>query len=118
VRYARVAQDLLYERYALNSLCGVVASWRFGVPLLLEVNGPWHDHSPFVKPLLFQRLARRLQRWVCSNSNHTMVVTAALKRLLVEEGVPEWKLTVMHNAVDPLAFNPGYRARKCAGDMA
>jgi glycosyltransferase involved in cell wall biosynthesis len=34
------------------------------------------------------------------------VVTAALKQLLVEEGVPERKLTVMHNAVDPLVFNP------------
>jgi glycosyltransferase involved in cell wall biosynthesis len=33
-------------------------------------------------------------------------VTAALKRLLVEGGVPESQLTVIHNAVDPLIFHP------------
>ena len=98
--------DLIYERYALNSFCGVLASRRFGVPLLLEVNGPWHDHSATLKPLRLQRLARRLQRWVCANSTHTIVVTGALKQLLVHEGVPERQMTVMHNAVDPLVFHP------------
>jgi glycosyltransferase involved in cell wall biosynthesis len=98
--------DLIYERYALNSVCGVLANRRFGVPLLLEVNAPWRDHSLTSKPLRLQRLARRLQRWVCANSTHTIVVTAALKRLLVQEGVPERQMTVMHNAVDPRVFHP------------
>jgi glycosyltransferase involved in cell wall biosynthesis len=98
--------DLIYERYALNSVCGVLASRRCGVPLVLEVNGPWQDHSVNAKPLRLDRLARRLQRWVCSNSAHTIVVTAALKRLLVQEGVPERQITVMHNAVDSCVFHP------------
>jgi glycosyltransferase involved in cell wall biosynthesis len=98
--------ELIYERYAPNTFCGVLASRRVGVPLLLEINAPWIEHSPSGEPPHFQQLARRLERWVCSNSTHTIAVTAALKQLLVEDGVPERQVTVMHNAVDPLIFHP------------
>jgi glycosyltransferase involved in cell wall biosynthesis len=98
--------DLIYERYAPNALCGVLAGRRFGVPVLLEVNAPWHDQWPSGQAPHFGRLARRLERWICSNSTHTLAVTAALKRRLVEEGVPARRVTVMHNAVDPLFFHP------------
>jgi glycosyltransferase involved in cell wall biosynthesis len=98
--------DLIYERYAPNAFCGVLAARRFGVPVLLEVNAPWRDHSPTGEAPRFRRLARRLERWICANSTRTIPVTAALRRLLVEEGVPESRLTVMHNAVDPLVFHP------------
>ena len=109
-RLARVLRrqgaDLIYERYALNTFCGALASRRFGVPLLLEVNAPWDHHLPTSGQVRFRRLARRLERWICSNSTHVIAVTAALKRFLVEEGVPESKVTVMHNAVDPVVFHP------------
>ena len=32
--------DLIYERYSLNTFCGIWASKRFGIPLILEVNAP------------------------------------------------------------------------------
>lgn len=98
--------DLIYERYAPNTFCGVLASRRFGVPLLLEINAPWRDQLPPGGALGFERLARRLERWVCSNSTRTIAVSAALKQHLTEEGVPEPQITVMHNAVDPDAFKP------------
>jgi glycosyltransferase involved in cell wall biosynthesis len=98
--------DLIYERYALNTFCGVLASRRFGVPLLLEVNAPWPDQLPSLAPLRFRRLARRLERWVCSNSTRTIAVSDSLRRFLTCEGAPEDRLTVMHNAVDPVVFNP------------
>ena len=104
--------DLIYERYALNTFCGALASRRFGVPLLLEVNAPWPDQSPSLGPIRFRRLARRLEHWVCSNSAHTIAVTAALKDLLVEAGVPERQVTVMHNAVDPVVFDPAVSGQK------
>jgi glycosyltransferase involved in cell wall biosynthesis len=103
--------DLIYERYAPNTVCGVLASRRFGIPLLLEINAPWHDHSPSGEAPRFGQLARRLERWVCSNSRQTIAVTTALKQRLVEDGVPERQLTVMHNAVDPVLFD-----RKVSGE--
>jgi glycosyltransferase involved in cell wall biosynthesis len=98
--------DLIYERYAPFTFCGVLAARRFGVPLLLEINAPWREHSPSEVPPLLRRLARRLECWICSNSTHTFAVTVALKRLIVEEGVPERQVSVMHNAVDPRVFHP------------
>jgi glycosyltransferase involved in cell wall biosynthesis len=98
--------DLIYERYALNTVCGALASRRFGVPMLLEVNAPWPDQLPSLAPLRFRRFARNLERWICSNSTQTIAVSEALRRLLIREGAPEDRLTVMHNAVDPVIFNP------------
>jgi glycosyltransferase involved in cell wall biosynthesis len=98
--------DLIYERYGLNTFCGVLASRRFGVPLLLEVNAPWRDQLPSSGPLRFRRLARRLERWICSHSTRTIAVSEALRQLLVSEGVPDGPLAVMHNAVDSVLFNP------------
>ena len=34
--------DLIYERYALNTVCGILAGRRFGIPLVLEVHGVTH----------------------------------------------------------------------------
>jgi Glycosyltransferase Family 4 len=95
--------DLIYERYAPNACCGVLASRRFGVPLLLEINAPWHDHLPSGQPPRFRQIARRLERWVCSNSSRTIAVSATLKEHLVEQGVPERQVTA-------------FRGKRCAGD--
>jgi glycosyltransferase involved in cell wall biosynthesis len=97
--------DLIYERYALNTFCGVLASRRFGVPLLLEVNAPWPDQLPSLAPLRLRGLARRLERWICSNSTRTIAVSEALRHLLIQEGAPEDRVTVMHNAVDSAVFD-------------
>ena len=102
----RQKPDLIYERYAPNTFCGVLAGHRFDIPLLLEINAPWHDHAPSGEAPRFRQLARRLERWVCSNSVQTIAVSAALKQRLVDDGVPERQVTVMHNAVDPAVFHP------------
>jgi glycosyltransferase involved in cell wall biosynthesis len=108
----RQGADLIYERYALNTFCGALASRRFGVPLLLEVNAPWEHHPPAAGQVRFRGLARRLERWLCSNSTHVIAVSAALKRELVERGVPERQVSVLHNAVDPVAFHPDVSGRE------
>jgi glycosyltransferase involved in cell wall biosynthesis len=98
--------DLIYERYAPNTFCSVLAGRRFGVPVLLEINAPWDDHSPSGEAPRFRQLSRRVERWVCSKSVRTIAVSAALKQRLVEDGVPERQVMVMHNAVDPVLFHP------------
>lgn len=111
----RQRPDLIYERYAPNTCCGVFAGRRFGIPVLLEINAPWHDHLPSGEAPRFQRLARRLERWVCSTSTSTIAVSAALKRHLVESGVPERQVTVIHNATDPARFHPGVSGAEVRG---
>lgn len=97
---------LIYERYALNTLCGIWASRRFGIPLFLEVNAPLYFEQSQLGQLTFKALARRTERWVCSHSTRTLVVSGVMRDMLAEEGIPKVHMLVMSNGVDPREFNP------------
>lgn len=98
--------DLIYERYALNTFCGIWASRRFGIPLILEVNAPLYYEQAKLGQLVFRRFARFSERWICSNSTSTIVVSHVMKDCLMRNGVCDQKLTVIHNGIDPNKFYP------------
>jgi len=97
--------DMIYERYSLNTFCGVWASRRFGIPIILEVNAPLYYEQLNLGRLAFRRLAWFSERWICSNSTWTIAVTTVLKQMLQDEGIKPGKVVVMHNGIDPLLFN-------------
>lgn len=99
--------DLIYERYALNTFCGIWASRRFGIPLALEVNSPLYYEQDKLGKLTFKRLARFSERWICSHSVLTLVVSNVLRKFLQEEGVPNANMVVMPNGIDLHRFHPG-----------
>lgn len=99
--------DLLYERYSLNTFCGLWASRRFRIPCVLEVNAPLYHEESTLGRLAFRRLARFSERWICSHSTLTFVVSQVMKDMLIEEGVPAHKLIVVPNGIDPHKFHPG-----------
>lgn len=103
----RQRPDMMYERYALNTMCGILASRRFGVPLLLEVNAPLAREQEALGALVFKRLARGTERWICAHSTRTIAVSGVLRDLLIEAGVPAGRLVVMPNGIDPGEFHPG-----------
>lgn len=106
-RIASMNPDMIYERYALNMFCGILASRRFGIPLVLEVNAPLYYEQKHLGKLTFKRVARYLERWICSNSARTYVVSESMKRILVQEGgIPESHIVVMPNGIDPESFSP------------
>jgi len=98
--------DLIYERYSLNTVCGVLAARHLGVPIILEVNAPLAQEQEQLGRLTFRALARASERWICSNSTRTIAVTGVLKDVLVREGVPSEQVVVMTNGVDHDTFNP------------
>jgi glycosyltransferase involved in cell wall biosynthesis len=98
--------DLIYERYSLNTVCGVLAGRRFGIPFVLEVNSPLCYEQSLLGALTFRRLARRIERWICSHSTRTIVVSAVMRNMLVDDGVAAANLVVMPNGVDPKQFSP------------
>lgn len=97
---------LIYERYALNTFCGIWASRRFGVPLVLEVNAPLRYEQEKLGKLVFKRLARFSERWICSHSTRTLVVSGVMRDMLAEQGVPQSHMTVMPNGIDTRQFHP------------
>ena len=71
VTYARVARaiarfrpDVIYERYALFNLGGVIAARRHRIPLVLEVNAPYALARRKYSGLKLGRLADRCERFV------------------------------------------------------
>ena len=99
------APDLIYERYSLNTFCGIWASRHFRVPIVLEVNSPlFYERS--VENLTFKRLLQSSERWICSNSTWTIVVSKAMKDFLTQQGVPGHKIIVMSNGIDSREFHP------------
>ena len=111
VTLARIIKDekpaFIYERYSLNTFCGVLAGRRFGIPVVLEVNAPLYREQMMLGQLFFKSITRFLERWICSNSTFTITVSEVMKGILSEEGVPSERITVMHNGVDPEKFHPG-----------
>ena len=98
--------DVLYERYSLNTFCGIWLARRTGVPMILEVNAPLAQEQEKLGKLAFRRLAKFSERWICTNSTRTIVVSGVLKELLVAQGVPRDRMVVVTNGVDPRRFRP------------
>jgi glycosyltransferase involved in cell wall biosynthesis len=99
--------DLIYERYALNTFCGIWASRQFGIPLILEVNAPLFYEQASLGRLVFRRFARFAERWICSNSTRTIVVSHVMKEFLTRNGVCGERIAVIPNGIDPYKFHPG-----------
>ena len=98
--------DFIYERYSLNTFCGSLVSKRLRIPLILEVNAPLCFEQNMLGKLVFKRLAKLTERWICSNSTWTVAVTNVLKQFLINNNVPVNKIITMHNGINPKIFNP------------
>jgi glycosyltransferase involved in cell wall biosynthesis len=105
-RVLKSRPHVIYERYALNTFCGVLVGRFFGIPHILEVNAPLLLEHKQLGKLAFKWVAAWSERWICSNSTRTIVVTTAMKEILEQEGVPAGKITVMTNGINPDEFHP------------
>jgi glycosyltransferase involved in cell wall biosynthesis len=92
--------DLLYERYSLFNLSGVVVAKLHRIPLVLEVNAPLAFEKENYEKLALRRLAYGLERWICSHATRTLVVSTPMKRILERQGVPGKRLVVVPNGVN------------------
>jgi glycosyltransferase involved in cell wall biosynthesis len=101
----RFRPDFIYERYALYNAAGVLAGRRFRLPVILEVNAPLALEQAQEGKLGFRRLARRVERWICANATITLCVSTPLKQILASMGVPESRMKVMPNGVNPDEFH-------------
>jgi len=93
--------DFIYERYALGNFAGVLAARMSRLPVLLEVNSPLALEMRETGRLRFGWLARASERFILKWSTHVLVVSAALKKIYVDQGVAPERLVVIHNGIDP-----------------
>lgn len=92
--------DAIYERYNLFFLAGVWSARLFGLPLLLEVNGPLYEERCEHGGLALQRLARWSQRYVWRRASYVLPVTRVLASFAERAGVPSERITVVPNGIN------------------
>jgi len=98
------APDVIYERYNLFLLSGLMIKRRFGLPLLLEVNAPLvHERSRF-GGLSLVHLARWSEGRVWRGADHVLPVTRVLAGYVSSYGVPDERVTVISNGVNLAHF--------------
>lgn len=105
--------DFLYERYALNNFAMAHLAQRSGLPLVLEVNDATIIERS--RPCLQKRLSRFVEKKVFDRSRLLITISNYFKQLIIEQhGIPEAKILVLPNAVDPNRFkiNPLSKLQK------
>ena len=111
VAYRRLAEaarefkpDLLYERYNLYMLAGVLLCRRFDLPLLLEVNSPLVEERQNHGGLGLPWLARRAEGLVWRAADYVLPVTQVLAGYVAAYGVSREKIVVLPNGINQLHF--------------
>ena len=100
----RFRPDLIYERYNLYYLAGTLVARRKGIPLFLEVNSPLVEERSQHGGLGLPRLARWAERFVWRSADKVLAVTGVLKAMIAAAGVPEERIEVVPNGIDPARF--------------
>ena len=116
-RAAREFQpDVIYERYNLFLLAGLLLKRVTGVPLLLEVNAPLVDERMQFGGLGLPWLARWAEGLAWRGADAVLPVTQVLAGHVRARGVPATRIVVIANGINEAHFAaaPGPAAAKAA----
>jgi glycosyltransferase involved in cell wall biosynthesis len=96
--------DVIYERYNLYLLGGLMAKRRLGLPMLLEVNAPLVDERRRFGGLGLPWLARWAEDQVWRGADMVLPVTRVLGQHVTARGVPDERLLVIPNGINEAHF--------------
>lgn len=106
-RLTKQKYSLIYERYAIFNVAGLVAARLFGIPIIIEVSFTSKTAVFPKRTRILSPLAYMFDRFIFGNVNGIVVVSSVLKDNLVGNfQVPEGKILVLPNAVDVDTFRP------------
>ena len=92
--------DCIYERYNLFFPSGIWAKKRFRLPLLLEVNAPLYEERSQHDSIQLDKLADWTERYSWNNADYVLPVTGVLAKKIIEKGVRNDKVVVIHNGIN------------------
>lgn len=114
-RHGLSGYQLVFERYAVFSITGLLLARIAKLPLVIEVN--YTSRSPLVRrrSRLLKPLAHVIDRWIFKGATLLTPVSTTLKKELMNDfGIPEEKILVLPNGADPRKFVPA--TAKAASD--
>jgi glycosyltransferase involved in cell wall biosynthesis len=96
--------DFLYERYALFCRAGIEVANRVGVPHILEVNSIIHTLDQFFLAAPIIPLTYKNELEIFRRTDHVIAISNRIRDELLEMGVEENRISVIHNGVDSELF--------------
>jgi glycosyltransferase involved in cell wall biosynthesis len=108
--------DFIYERFSLFLFAGIWMRRLSGIPVLLEVNSPLFEERAKNDGLKLHRLGRWSQRTIWNAVDYVLPVTRVLAATVRANGVPEERIAVIPNGINPQRFGaaPDRAAAKAA----
>lgn len=97
----------IYQRYAVFNMSGAELALERRVPLVLEYNGSevWIARN-WGRPLTHERLAHRIESALLRSAHLVVVVSRSIGDEVRERGVPDDRILVNPNGVDPERYSP------------
>ena len=107
--------DILHAHSpVLNALPALRVARRNNIPVVYEVRAFWEDaavdHGTTTEGSLRYRLTRAMETYALKRVDHVFTICEGLRSDIVARGIPAGKVTVIPNAVDIEAFDPGGEA--------
>lgn len=102
--YRAFRPDFVYERYNLFLFAGLWLKRLTGAPLLLEVNGPIFEERSEHDGLSLQGFAAWAQGLAWRGADYVLPVTQVLAGYLRRYGVPDNRIHVIPNGINPVRF--------------
>lgn len=104
-----IKPDLLHAHSpVLDAVPAIRAGKKCGIPVVYEVRAFWEDaaasHGSTTEGSLRYRLTRALETWALKRADAVTTICEGLRSDIVARGLPESKVTVIANAVDPSEF--------------
>jgi len=108
----QVKPDLIHAHSpVLNALPALKVGKRLGIPVVYEVRAFWEDaavdHGTTQEGSARYRLTRWLETRALKRAAHVFTICEGLRSDIVARGLPQDRVTVIPNAVDIDAFDPG-----------
>ncbi len=93
-----------------NGIAAVYTAKELGIPAIYEVRGLWEVTRASREPDWLEspeyRFQESMEAYAAMEADRVMVLTQAIKRVMVSRGVDESKITVLPNGVDCTRFEP------------
>ncbi len=101
--------DILHAHSpVLNGLPALWVGNKLDIPVVYEIRAFWEDaavdHGTYAEDSLKYKMVRALETFTCRHAGQVAVLCNGLKRDLIARGIPEDKLTVVFNGINPDDF--------------
>ena len=96
--------DMIYERYAFFGIAGVLASRKYKVPLILEVNEVSDIERQ--RGQVLKSLTKKFEKYIFTKAQGIITVSSWLKKTISGMGIDHDRIRMVPNAVDLKSFDP------------